>query len=284
MHIHLFNSLDMFRIIFIAIISLSISPSFAQNHMTPELLWSLGRVSAQGITEDGKDVIYSVTHHNAKENTKSTKHYRIAIKGGMAIEIEDPSGLVADKHISPDGRYILSVADAKIDKVTGKDFHPDLDKSDVQIYSNLMYRHWDTWEDGAFSHLFVHPYDNQVKGTGMDIMKDEPFDCPTTPFGGDEDYTWSSDSKKVVYVTKKLSGSTYAQSTNTDIYAFDLATKKTTNLTSDNLGYDTQPAFSKDGKLAWLRMETPGYEADKNDIILDMNGTEVNLTGHWMAQ
>ena len=281
MHIRLFNFLAMLRIIIFALLTMSISPIFAQNHMTPELLWSLGRVSAQGLTEDGKDVIYSVTHYDAKENTKSTKHYSIPIKGGTAKEIKDPSKLVADKHISPDGRYILSVSDIKIDKVAGKDFHPDLDKSDVQIYDNLMYRHWDTWEDGAFSHLFVHPYENQVKGEGMDIMKDEPYDCPTTPFGGDEDYTWSTDSKKILYVTKKSSGSTYAQSTNSDIYAFDLATKNTTNLTKDNPGYDTQPAFSKDGKLAWLRMETPGYEADKNDIILDINGTYMNLTGHW---
>jgi len=34
-------------------------------------------------------------------------------------------------------------------------FYPDLDKSGVLIYESLNYRHWDTWEDGAFGHLFV---------------------------------------------------------------------------------------------------------------------------------
>ncbi len=60
----------------------------------------------------------------------------------------------------------------------------------------------------------------------------------------------------------------YAVSTNTDIYKFNLADKKTENITEENKGYDTQPAFSKQGALAWLQMKTPGYEADKNDIIV----------------
>ncbi|MCZ4237936.1 hypothetical protein O4H25_13945, partial [Staphylococcus equorum] len=46
-------------------------------------------------------------------------------------------------------------------------------------------------------------------------------------------------------------------------------------------GYDTQPAFSKDGALAWLQMKTDGYEADKNDIIVLQNGVKQNLTSQW---
>ena len=57
--------------------------------------------------------------------------------------------------------------------------------------------------------------------------------------------------------------------------------KKTTNLTKSNLGYDTSPAFSPKGQLAWLRMDEPGYEADKNDIIVKLNNKEYNLTKHW---
>jgi len=70
-------------------------------------------------------------------------------------------------------------------------------------------------------------------------------------------------------------------STNTDIYAYDLATKTTTNLTEANKGYDTQPAFSNDGKLAWLQMKTDGYESDKNDLVVILNGEKINLTEHW---
>jgi hypothetical protein len=63
-------------------------------------------------------------------------------------------------------------------------------------------------------------------------MEGEPFDCPQKPFGGDEDYIWSPDSKKVLYVTKKLAGTEYAVSTNSDIYEYNIETKQTTNLTA----------------------------------------------------
>ncbi len=249
--------------------------------MTPELLWSLGRVSGMGIDHDGENVIYSVTHYDTKSNTRESKNYAIALRGGDATEIADVEGLIADKHLSPDGKYVIRTEEVKIHPVEGKEFYPELDKSNVQIYDDLMYRHWDQWEDGSYGHIMVHPLSNGEKGAGVDIMNGERYDCPTKPFGGDEDYTWSADSKKILYVTKKESGVAYAQSTNTDIYEYHLETKQTRNLTAANKGYDTQPAFSKTGQLAWLQMKTPGYEADKNDLMISHDGETVNLTEAW---
>ena len=111
--------------------------------------------------------------------------------------------------------------------------------------------------------------------------KGEPFDCPQQPFGGGEDYIWNPEGTQVLYVTKKKYGTEYTLSTNTDIYVYDLASKTTTNLTEDNKGYDTHPAFSKDGTLAWLQMERDGYESDKNDLIVMVGDQKVNLTSHW---
>ena len=59
----------------------------------------------------------------------------------------------------------------------------------------------------------------------IDLLQNEPYGCPTKPFGGAEDYVWSTDGKQVVYVTKKKYGTTYAISTNTDLYAYDLGHK-----------------------------------------------------------
>lgn len=271
----------MLRIFIISFIIASTLQISAQDRMTPELLWRLGRVSAVGITEDGRDVIYGVTRFDIAADTSGKKYYRIPLDGGNAVELDDISGLVPDEHISPNGKYILESKQVKVEPVSGSDFHPDLKKSEAQIYDDLMYRHWDTWEDGAYGHLFVYAYESGKKENGVDIMAGEPFDCPTVPFGGSEDYTWSPDSRQVVYVSKKYDGVEYATNTNSDIFAYDIAAGKTTNLTADNPGYDTHPAFSKDGLFAFLRMKTPGYEADKNDIILVRNGSEVNLTGHW---
>ncbi|MCK5368663.1 MAG: DPP IV N-terminal domain-containing protein, partial [Cyclobacteriaceae bacterium] len=176
------------------------------------------------------------------------------------------------------GRHRISIEEVKIEKVFGVDYYPELDKSKVMIYDDLMYRHWDTWEDGKFSHIFLHT-GNEVKG--KDIMAGESFDCPQTPFGGEEDYTWSPDGKKVVYVAKKKSGKAYTLSTNTDIYAYDIESGKTANLTEGMMGYDTNPLFSSNGALAWLSMKRDGYEADKNDLLIKKGNIRQNLTQHW---
>ena len=163
--------------------------------------------------------------------------------------------------------------------VAGGDFYKDLDKSTVQIYNELDYRHWDAWSEGKYNHVF---YRENIEGSkGMDIMKDEKYSAPQKPFGGDEDYTWSPDSKSILYVSKKLIGTEYATSTNTDIYEYNLATKKTINRTVSNKGYDTNPMFSPSGDLTWLRMKRDGYEADKNDIIVNYKGVDINLTAAW---
>lgn len=253
----------------------------AQNIMTPELLWQLGRVSSMGISKDGKQVIFSVSTPSVTENKSSRKTYSIPLQGGQTIELSSTTGILPDKNVSPDGKYTLTAREVKINKVFGKDFYPELDKSNVQIYDGLNFRHWDTWEDGAFGHVFVHPIVNGVTGEGKDIMPGEPHDCPQKPFGGDEDYLWSPDSKKVIYVTKKKAGTAYATSTNTDIYEYDVATGKTINLTEGMMGYDTNPMYSSSGALAWLSMKRDGYESDKSDLVVRMGTSTINLTAVW---
>jgi len=251
---------------------------FAQGAMTPELLWKLGRVGAIGITKDGKSVVYSVTTFNAEKNDASSKQFMMPIEGGEATQIVDGSSLVSNRHISPTGTHRINVKDVKLQKVFGADHYPHLSKSEVMVYDDLMYRHWDTWVDGEFNHIFLHKGN---EASGIDIMKGEPYHCPTNPWGGEEDYTWSPDGEQIIYVTKRKSGKEYALSTNTDLYAYDIETGKTTNLTEGMMGYDTHPLFSSTGALAWLSMKRDGYEADKNDIIVKEGDVQQNLTQHW---
>lgn len=251
----------------------------AQQYMTPEKLLSLGRVSALGISKDGKNIIYRVSVPNMQENKSETKFYSMPVNGGTAKEIQEYKELLKDKYVSPDGKYILTHKEIKVNSVHGKDYYPELDKSTVQIYNGLNYRHWDTWNEGIHNHVGYAPVNDKDKFT--DIMDGEPYDSPQRPFGGSEDYAWSPDGKSIVYVSKKKEGTAYATSTNTDIYQYDLATKQTKNLTENNPGYDTQPAFSPKGDLTWLQMKNDGYEADKNDIILRHKGIDINLTAAW---
>ncbi len=253
----------------------------AQNVMTPEQLWQLGRVSADGLTSDGQQLVFTVSTPVIATNSSESKTFVIALDGGTAREIQSRQGMVKDKRISPDGKYRIAVREVKMQNVFGKDIYPDLPKSNAQVYESLSYRHWDEWEDGAYSHLFIQSVQDGDDVGGKDIMEGEPFDCPQKPFGGDEDYTWSPDGKSIVYVAKKKSGTDYAVSTNTDLFSYEVATGKTTNLSEGMMGYDTHPVYSDQGVLAWLSMPRDGYEADKNDIVVKTGNTVTNLTREW---
>ncbi|MFV8353009.1 alpha/beta fold hydrolase [Flavobacterium sp. XS2P14] len=266
------------KILFIPLSLMSLN-AMAQNIMTPELLWKLGRVTPLGISKDGKNIVYKVTTPVVQENKSDTKLYSLPVNGGNPTEIKDTEALLNDNNTSPDGKYMLYHEEVKIEKVHGKDFYPELEKSEVQIYDGLNYRHWDTWNEGKYNHVFYK--ENKEEAIGIDIMKGENFDSPQKPFGGDEDYIWSLDSKSIFYVSKKKAGTDYAVSTNTNIFEYNLETRKTTNRTEENLGYDTAPQFSPTGNLTWLQMKNDGYEADKNDLIASFKGIKMNLTANW---
>ena len=253
--------------------------TFAQDVMTKELLWKLGRVSPVGITKDGKNLIYKVTHAKMEENSFESKTYEIPLAGGKPVAIESYKDRVNDFSISPDGKHIVFDEAVKINKVLGKDLYPTMQQADAYVFDGLDYRHWDTWNDGTHNHVFYAPKDK--KDSKIDIMQDEPYDAPQKPFGGSEDYVWAPDGKSIVYVSKKKFGTDYALSTNTDLYEYNLDTKETKNLTEANVGYDTHPTYSPQGHLTWLQMKRDGYEADKNDIIVRIGDVEQNLTANW---
>lgn len=265
--------------IFLFALSLASLSSFSQEVMTKELLWKLGRVTPIGVTKDGKNLIYKVGHANMEEDKFDSKTYQIPLTGGNPVEVTDFKSLLIDKNISPDGKMILSDKAVKVGKVLGKDLYPTMEKSDAYVFDGLDYRHWDTWNDGTHNHVFYSSVEDE-KGA-IDIMVNEPYDAPQKPFGGDEDYTWTPDGKSIVYVSKKKFGTEYATSTNTDLYEYNLETKKTKNLTESNLGYDTNPTFSPQGHLTWLQMKRDGFEADKNDLIVRYDGRDLNLTANW---
>jgi dipeptidyl aminopeptidase/acylaminoacyl peptidase len=257
--------------------------SNAQQMMTPEKLWQLGRVTPIGISKDGKSLIYKVGTPNIQENKLVSKYYSVPVGGGNPVALDKIEGLVADKSISPNGQEYISVQQVKVEKILGSDIYPSLTKTSAQVYEGLDYRHWDTWNDGTHNHLFVGAIGSETEKVSppIDIMPNEPYDAPQKPFGGDEDYVWSPDGNKIIYVCKKKAGTAYAASTNTDLYEYDVATKTTKNLTEKNLGYDTYPTFSPRGELSWLQMKRDGFEADKNDIIVRVQGFDVNLTANW---
>ena len=183
---------------------------------------------------------------------------------------------------SPNQSKVVLISTVKYNR-TAADIYPDLPKATGRVIDDLMYKHWDTWVT-EIPHPFIGSFDGQTVTDLKDIMEGEPYEAPMRPFGGVESFAWSPDSKILVYTSRKKTGMEYALSTNSDLYAYNLTTETTTNLTEGMMGYDTNPAFSPDGRyMAWLSMERDGYEADKNRLFIRDNATgqKTDLTSDW---
>lgn len=186
---------------------------------------------------------------------------------GLQILTEIEGG-ISNVSYAPDMKHLAFTRMVKTGE-TVLDLYPDLPAANARIIDNLMFRHWDTWDDHHSSHLFIAPYTDGKVGAAIDLMEGEPYDTPLMPFGGSEQIAWSPDGNAIAYTSKKLTGRAYAESTNSDIYLYDLTTRATTNLTEGMPGYDMEPVWSPTGRyMVWNSMERPGFEADRNRIFV----------------
>lgn len=303
------------KILFVIFVSIMIgnilNAQTEKKLMTPEILWSFGRIGDVSVSPDNSTILFSARYYDIQQNKGLTNFYTVPVNGGTYKKITNTTdgkscplwrpdgkrigfvctksgspqiwemnpdgsdwkqisnieGGINDFKYSPDFTKILFTKDVKIDKNI-HDFYPDLQKTNARIYNDLMYRHWDIWADGTYSHIFIAYYSDNIT-TADDIMMGEPYETPLKPFGGMEQINWSPDSKQIAYTCKKMKGKEYSLSTNSEIYIYNLDSKKTTNITDGMMGYDVAPVFSPDGKkIAWQSMERDGYEADKNRLFI----------------
>ena len=290
----------------------------AQQLMTPEILWTLKKVGVQAVSPDQSSLIYKIGQTDLKTEKTKSENYFLNVLNNQSVKVDlgkkaliqwDKNGLYAQEGdkiflskdngktwtefytigeadnivISPDGKKIAFSKQVLVEKVMGKDKYSDTPKTTAQVYTDLNHRHWDYFNEGKYNHVFVVNVSDKADAA-KDLLEGKMWDSPQRPFGGAEDFIWSPDSAQLLYVTKPKSGKEYSTSTNTDIFAYDLASGTTKNLTESNKGYDVNPKFSPDGKsLVWQSMARDGYEADKNDVkIMDWkSGKTTNLTQSW---
>jgi dipeptidyl aminopeptidase/acylaminoacyl peptidase len=199
----------------------------------------------------------------------SVQLWEVDLDGANLRRVTDIEGGIGNFLYSPAGTHVSFTRRVKLD-ATAAETHADMPQTSARISDGLMYRHWDRWHDYRYSHLFIAEYrDGQLVGEPRDIMSGERFDTPLPPFGGVEQIAWSRDGRRIAYTSKKLHGTEASVSTDSDIFVYELASGRTTNLTEDMPGYDREPAFSPDGRfLIWMSMERAGYESDRNRLML----------------
>ncbi len=220
--------------------------------------------------------------------------------GSDRKQLSKMDGKVEGFKFSPDHSKVIILQSIPFHEIIKKN-PDDLPKATGRHVTDLMYRHWDHYVE-SIQHPFVYEVslNNQnpiiQSTTPIDILDGEPYECPMEPFGGIEQLVWSPDSKTIAYTCRKKTGADYAISTDSDIYLYNIGTRKTTNLCKpddykapfcdptktlkhqavnapenlkNNVGYDQNPQFSPDGKyIAWLSMKRDGYEADLNRLCV----------------
>ena len=312
-----------------------ITASNGKMAMTPEALWAMGRIGSYAASPDGKKIVYQVGYYSVKENkshqvlyvmdangsgqqilTNSNKNEtdpawldnnRIAFLSGGEIwmmnsdgsnrqQLSKTDGNVEGYKFSPDGKKVILLKSIPFNEVI-KENPKDLPKATGRLVTDLMYRHWDHYVE-SIQHPFVYSVGDGfvIADNGIDILEGEPFECPMEPFGGIEQLDWSKDSQSIAYTCRKKTGLLYSISTDSDIYLYNIGTRKTINLCKpadyvepkvdpsktlrhqtvnapenlkNNPGYDQNPQFSPDGKyIAWQSMARDGYEADRNRLCI----------------
>ena len=301
--------------------------------MTPEALWAMGRIGGPQASPDGKLVVYRVAYYSVQENkghhmlfvsnadgtnkkqlttTADNETDAAWIENGRRIAFltkgqlwsMNPDGSdrkqltrsatdIEGFKFSPDGKKVILIKSIKYTGVIQAN-PADLPKATGRKVTDLMYRHWDHYVE-SIQHPFVADVQADGITEGKDLLEGEPYECPMEPFGGVEQLAWSPDSKTIAYTCRKKTGREYSISTDSDIYLYELATGKTTNLCKPadykapavdatkslrnqavnrqakdyNVGYDVNPRFSPDGKyVAWQSMKQDGCESDRNRLCI----------------
>ncbi len=202
----------------------------------------------------------------------SAQVWRLAIAGGEAEQVTRLPTDINGFDLFPDGKRLLLAIDVwpttkTLAESIKRDEAEAKKKSKARIYDQLLFRHWDQWEDGKYSHLFVWtpPELGGKADDARDLTPGQTTDSPTHPFGGMEEVDISPDGKTVAFVARTGGPRDIAWKTDTNVFLVPADGRtKPVSITSDNPAYDFTPTFSPDGKwIAVGQMKRAGFEADR---------------------
>lgn len=202
--------------------------------------------------------------------------YVLSISGGEARRLSDLKTGVSNLTWSPDGQWLAFAGEMEWPaRENTEDPYP----TQVKIWNELLYRHWDDWRVGKRSHLFVIP-----ASTGGPTRDLTPLDkdIPTLALGGFQDIAFTPDSGHIAFVMNP--DAVPAVGTNNDIFLMAVEGGPGTNLTAKNLANDNNPLFSPDGRwMAYRAQMRAGFEADRHHLLLYelRQQTVADVTSEW---
>ncbi len=225
---------------------------------------------------DGKWIAFE------SDRSGETQIWVLPAEGGEARVLTSISTEASQPVWAPDGKSVAFVS-AVFPEFSAKPFAEsdalnkakleEREKSKVKarVFTQLLYRHWDSWVEGKRQHLFVVPVANgAAAGEPRDATPGENDAVPTSDtFVAGDEFAFSPDGKELVFTAPPLPTRTQAWSTNHDIWSVDLATGERRNLTAKNPAADATPRWSPDGKrLAYRAQTRAGFEADRWQLMV----------------
>lgn len=219
---------------------------------------------------DGKTIAFNSSRGG------STQVWLLPLEGGEARPLTKLPVDATGPIWSPTGQHVAFAAKVYPGKSPEETAEFDEEKvkkkSKAQIYDRLMVRHWDEWDDGKRSHMFVVEV---AGGKVKDLTPKLDVNTPPAPFGGSSDYAFAPNGMELAFAAEPAKDQ--AWSTNTDIWIVSVNGNTPQNVTEDSPGADAQPSYSPDGaSLAFVSQARPGFEADKWSLkVRDRSSGEV---------
>ncbi len=204
--------------------------------------------------------------------------WQIPAQGGEATQWSNLPVSVGGLLVSPTGAHFAFTAavfpDCEGDMLACTANRQEQAEKNIvkaRVYDKLLIRHWDTWEDGTRSHLFVIPADG--KGRSQDARDLTPGDSNVPPsLEGGTGYDFSPDGKEMAYArnidTEKFADE--AMSTNSDVWTVPVnGNGGEAKRITPYKGWDGTPQYSPDGQwIAYAMMGREGFEADLRHLML----------------
>jgi dipeptidyl aminopeptidase/acylaminoacyl peptidase len=186
---------------------------------------------------------------------------------------------------SPDGKHILFVSNVypecpdeacnarKLEEAANS-------KVKAMVFTRLLYRHVNAYQDGRRSHIFVMPVDACAAASGG---VSGARDLTPGDYDAQDDYAISPDGHEICYTSNHDKNE--AASTNNDLWIVPVTGGQAKNITADNPASDSSPLYSPNGKyIAYRAQQRPGYESDRFRLMLYDRKTERNMnliTDNW---